>query len=147
MPHVLEIAFGIDRSVFALLDLFYRKQEKEEGKTMFAVPYPLAPVDVAIFPLMKKDGLPDLAGQIKEDLEKNFVVLYDESGSIGRRYLRAAEAGTPYCLTVDYDSLKNKDVTIRDRDSEQQVRVKIATLRDTLRDLLSGKINFGSLKH
>lgn len=146
VPHVLEIAFGIDRPVFALLDLFYRKQEKEEGKTIFAVPYHLAPIDVAIFPLMKKDGLPELAAQIKESLEKNFVVVYDEAGSIGRRYLRAAEQGTPYCITVDYDSLKNNDVTVRDRDTEQQIRVPLSKLREVLQELLEEKRVFTSLK-
>lgn len=141
-PHVLEIAFGIDRPVYALLDLFYSKIEKGEGKTIFKVPYPLAPVDVAIFPLMKKDGLPELAQTIKETLEHVFVVEYDEAGSIGRRYLRAAEGGTAYCITVDYDSLKDKTVTLRDRDSEQQRRVKIDALEQTLHKLLSKELSF-----
>ena len=141
-PHVLEIAFGIDRPVFALLDLFYSKIEKGEGKTIFKVPYHLAPVDVAIFPLMKKEGMPELAQQIKEKFEHVFVVEYDDGGSIGRRYLRAAEGGTPYCLTVDYDSLKNKDITIRDRDSEQQIRVKIDALEQTLHKLLNKELRF-----
>jgi glycyl-tRNA synthetase len=141
-PHVLEIAFGIDRPVFALLDIFYQKSEKEEGKTLFNVPYHLSPVDVAIYPLMKKDGLPELALSIKRKLEHAFVVEYDDAGSIGRRYLRAAEGGTPFCLTVDYDSLKNKDVTLRDRNTEKQIRVKIDDVHDVLHKLLNGELPF-----
>ncbi len=144
-PHILEIAFGIDRLVFALLDLFYSKIEKDEGKTTFQVPYHLSPVDVAIFPLMKKDGLPEVAVKIKQELETEFVVEYDDSGSIGRRYLRAAEVGTPYCITIDHDSLKNKDCTIRDRDSEKQKRVKIQGLKEVLRNLLTKEISFEKL--
>jgi glycyl-tRNA synthetase len=144
-PHVLEIAFGIDRPVFALMDLFYSKIDKESGKTTFKVPYWLAPVDVAIFPLMKKDGLPEKGDDVKKQLENEFVVEYDERGSIGRRYLRAAEAGTAYCVTVDYDSLKKNDVTLRDRDTEKQKRVKIKDLNVILKDLISGKISFDKL--
>lgn len=142
IPHVLEIAFGIDRPVFALLDTFYEKKEKEHGKTMFKVPYHMSPVDISIFPLMKKDSLIKLALKIKEELENIFVVDYDESGSIGKRYLRSAESGTPYAITVDYDSIKNKDVTIRDRDNEKQIRVKIQDLKAILSDLLNQNIKF-----
>ena len=144
-PHVLEIAFGIDRPVFALLDLFYTKIEKEKGKTMFKLPYHLAPVDVAVFPLMKKDGMPEKALEVKKELEKDFVVEYDHSGSIGKRYLRAAESGTAYCVTVDHDSLKDDTVTVRDRDSEKQKRVEIKELNNKIRSLISGKISFGKL--
>jgi glycyl-tRNA synthetase len=144
-PHVLEIAFGIDRPVFALLDLFYSKMEKDKGKTMFKLPYHLAPVDVALFPLMKKDGMPEKALEIKKELENDFVVEYDKSGSIGKRYLRAAESGTAYCVTVDHDSLKEDTVTLRDRDSEEQKRIKISELNNTIRSLISGKISFDKL--
>jgi glycyl-tRNA synthetase len=141
-PHVLEIAFGTDRPVFAVLDIFYEKVGKGEGKTMFKVPYHLAPVDVAVFPLLKKDGMPELALDVKEQLEPFFVVEYDGSGSIGRRYLRAAEGGTPYCVTIDHESLKNKSCTIRDRDSEKQIRVKIKDLHEILHDLFHCKTTF-----
>src|SRR3989344_2550644 len=116
IPHILEIAFGTDRPVFALLDTFYEKKQKEEGKTMFRLPYNFAPIDIMIFPLVKKNNLTKIARDIKIILEKDFVTVYDEVASIGKRYLRAAEVGTPYCITVDFDSLKKKDVTIRDRD-------------------------------
>ena len=142
VPHILEIAFGTDRPVFALMDIFYEKKEENEGKTIFHVPYCMAPLDVAVFPLMKKDDLPEYAGKIKALLEKEYLVDYDESGSIGKRYLRAAEAGIPYAITIDYDSLKNKDVTIRDRDTEKQVRVSEKELKETLRRLSIGEISF-----
>ena len=142
VPHVLEIAFGTDRPTYALIDLFYEKREEEEGKTKFAVPYHMAPIDVSIFPLMKKSELKSLAEDVKADLERDFIVEYDESGSIGKRYLRSAKQGTPFAITVDYDSLKQKDVTIRDRDSERQVRVKISGLKEVLRNLLNDEIEF-----
>ncbi|MDP3916993.1 MAG: glycine--tRNA ligase [Nanoarchaeota archaeon] len=144
-PHIIEIAFGIDRPVFALLDIFYSKLGKDAGKTMFKLPYHLSPIDVAIFPLLKKDGLPEKAIEIKKLLEKEFVVEYDYSGSIGKRYLRAAEVGTAYCVTVDHDSLKKNDITLRDRDSEKQKRIKIKDLNETVRRLLNGSISFSKL--
>ncbi len=129
-PHVLEIAFGIDRPLYALIDLFYEKKSEQEGKTIFKIPYHLAPISLAVFPLIKKPELINLAKKIKEDLEKEFVLEYDESGSIGRRYLRAAMFGIPYAITIDFDSIKNNDVTIRDRDTEKQIRVKIKNLKE-----------------
>ncbi|MBI5798257.1 glycine--tRNA ligase [Candidatus Woesearchaeota archaeon] len=142
IPHILEIAFGTDRPCFALMDIFYEKKEEGEGKTMFKLPYNIAPIDIAVFPLMKKDGLPDYAEHIKQLLERDFIVDYDESGTIGKRYLRAAESGTAYAITIDYDSLKNKDVTIRDRDSEHQIRIKETELKEAIRKLLSGEMAF-----
>lgn len=141
-PHVLEIAFGIDRPVLALLDIFYEKREKEQGKTLLNIPYKLAPIEVMVFPLIKKPSLVNLARKIKKDLEKDFVVTYDGTGSIGKRYLRSAELGVPYCITIDFDSTKKKDVTVRDRNTSKQIRVKIKDLKDILRDLLSDEIKF-----
>jgi len=138
-PHILEIAFGTDRPTFALMDIFYHKKEAEEGKTMFKVPYNIAPIDVSVFPLMKKPELIKLAREVKDILERDFVVDYDISGSIGKRYLRSATAGTPYAVTIDYDSLDNKDCTIRDRDSEKQIRIKINKLKDAISKLLAGE--------
>jgi len=136
VPHILEIAFGTDRPTYALLDIFYEKKEVGDGKTMFRIPYHMAPIDVSIFPLMKKPELVKVALEIKQNLEKDFVVDYDLSGSVGKRYLRSATAGTPFAVTIDYDSLEKKDVTIRDRDSEKQVRVKIDELREVLKKLI-----------
>lgn len=146
IPHVLEIAFGTDRPTFAMIDLFYEKKSEHEGKTIFALPYHMAPIEVSVFPLLKKSELIKLAEDVKEELDRDFVVEYDESGSIGKRYLRAAMQGTPFALTIDFDSLKNNDVTIRDRDTEKQARVKISDLRRTIHDLLNDKIEFTDLK-
>ena len=141
-PHVLEIAFGIDRPVLALLDIFYEKKEKEEGKTLLNIPYKLAPVEIMIFPLLKKPNLVKFARKVKADLEKDFVVTYDEAGSIGKRYLRSTELGVPYCITIDFDSLKKKDITIRDRNTAKQIRVKVKDIKEILRKLLEDEIKF-----
>ena len=142
IPHILEIAFGTDRPTYALIDIFYNKKETNEGKTTFKIPYQMAPIDISIFPLMKKPELLKLSQEIKEILEEDFIIDYDISGSIGKRYLRSAKAGTPYAITIDYNSLENQDVTIRDRDSEKQIRIKIEDLKDTIRKLLKKEIEF-----
>ena len=141
-PHVLEIAFGIDRPALALLDIFYEKMEKEQGKTLLNIPYKLAPVEIMVFPLFKKPPLVNLARKLKKDLENKFVVTYDAAGSIGKRYLRSTEVGVPYCITIDFDSVKKKDVTIRDRNTSKQIRVKIKDLKDVLSKLFNEEIKF-----
>ncbi len=141
-PHVLEIAFGTDRPTYALIDMFYEKKAEAEGKTSFSIPYHMAPIDVSVFPLMKKPELTKLAKDVKEELERDFIVEYDESGSIGRRYLRSSTAGTPFALTIDFDSLTNQDVTIRDRNSASQIRVPIADLRKIIHHLINQEIEF-----
>ena len=145
VPHVLEIAFGTDRPTYALIDLFYEKKKEDEGKTMFKIPYHMAPIDVSIFPLIKKPELIKIAKKIKDDLEKDFIINYETSGSIGKRYLRSATIGTPYAITIDYDSIKQSDATIRDRNTEKQIRIKIEDLKDTLRKLISGETEFSKL--
>ncbi len=146
-PHVLEIAFGTDRPTYALIDLFYEKKDEGKGKTTFKIPYHIAPIEVSVFPLVKnKKEIMDFASKVKNDLEDEFIIDYDYSGSIGKRYLRSATAGTPFAVTIDFDSLENDDVTIRDRDSEKQIRVKVEKLSETLRLLLLGKISFNDLK-
>ncbi|MBW2967534.1 hypothetical protein KY362_03540, partial [Candidatus Woesearchaeota archaeon] len=145
VPNVLEIAFGTDRPTFALMDIFYDKKSEEEGKTTFKLPYRLAPVQVSVLPLMKKDPLKEFAQKVHDDLSQEFVSLMLVSGAIGKRYLRSNEVGTPFCVTIDYDSLENNDVTIRDRDTEEQKRVKTDQLRDTLGKLLSGELKFAEL--
>jgi len=142
LAHVLEIAFGVDRITFALLDLFFNPQEVKEGKTTFHIPARLAPVHVGIFPLMKKDGLSDVAHDLYDELSKSFICVYDEAGSVGRRYLRAAEQGTPYCVTIDYQTKEDGTITLRDRDTEAQVRVPKAELRTTIEQLLAGTLTF-----
>lgn len=126
IPHVIEVAYGIDRPLFCVMESCLR----EDGdRVYFAFPPKVSPYQVAVFPLVRKDGLPGLAKGVFEKLRKNgFLVLYDETGSIGRLYYRQDEAGTPYCITVDYESRKNKDATVRNRDNQKQIRVKVKDL-------------------
>lgn len=145
VPHILEIAFGTDRPAFALLDLFYKKNERED-KTVFKIPYRLSPIKCAVFALVNKDGLPETAEKVFNDLQKVFICQYDKSGSIGRRYARQDEIGTPFCITIDHQSLQDSTVTVRDRDTTEQARVSINVLRETLRKLLAEEIAFKSLK-
>ncbi|MFH0954680.1 MAG: glycine--tRNA ligase [Candidatus Micrarchaeota archaeon] len=141
VPHVIEIAFGIDRPFFALCDLYYDKRETDEKRTIFSFPPQIAPIQVAVFPLVNKDGLNEFAEKIYQDLQTQFLVVFDDTGSIGRRYARMDSVGTPYCLTIDYDSLKNNDVTIRERDSMKQIRVKIPELPQKLNEYLQHGFN------
>jgi glycyl-tRNA synthetase len=141
IPHVLEISMGVDRNVYALLELAYT-EEKVGGEERAVLKFPrlFSPFDAGIFPLNNKDGLPELAREVQQSLnEAGFSIFYDATASIGRRYRRQDEAGTPAGITIDYDSLKGKDCTLRDRDSMKQVRVKIADLPDVLKKFLSGE--------
>ena len=94
----------------------------------------IAPIKAAVFPLVKKDGMPELAKQIYLDLKKSLNVFYDEKGAVGRRYRRQDEAGTPYCITVDGQSLTDNTVTLRDRDSLEQIRVKVDECETVIRE-------------
>ncbi|MFP4118593.1 MAG: glycine--tRNA ligase [Candidatus Woesearchaeota archaeon] len=142
-PHVLEIAFGTDRPTFALLDLFYEAKEKEEGKTTFRIPYSMAPLPVAVFPLTNK--LAKEAEEVFRTLQRSVMTFYDRSGSIGKRYLRADTVGIPYCVTYDFDSREDDSVTVRDRDTGNQKRVPLVRLADTIKGLLAGEIEFSKL--
>ncbi len=127
-PHILEIAFGTDRPVFALLDIFF---DAEDGE--LHIPKHVAPLDAAVFPLVNKEGLPEIAEEIYRQLhEQKFDVEYDDSGSIGKRYARNDAKGTAICITVDFDTKDDDTVTMRDRNSEDQVRIKIEDLGDAL---------------
>ncbi len=137
LPHVLELSFGVDRNFYSLFELAYT-EEKE--RTVLKFPKVVCPFDAGIFPLVNKDGLQEKAKEIQKFLEENgFVVFYDEGGSIGRRYRRIDEIGVAAGLTIDYDSLKQDDVTLRDRDSMKQIRIKIKDLPQVLRKFLSGE--------
>ena len=144
VPHIIEIAFGTDRPVFALIDIFYELKEKEEGKTILKIPYHLAPIKVGVFPLVNK--LDEEAQKVFEEVQNEFVTIYEKGGSIGKRYLKADSIGIPYSITFDFDSLERKDVTIRDRDSTLQKRVKIKDLNEIISKLLKNKISFEELK-
>jgi len=134
LPNVFELSAGVDRPLYALLETSY-KEEPKNDRTIFTFNKEIAPIDVAIFPLVNKEGMPELAKQVYKMLKQQtqLRIFYDESGSIGRRYRRQDEIGTPFCITVDGDSLKDKTVTIRERDSMKQKRVKIDKLVDELK--------------
>jgi len=127
IPHVLELSFGVDRILYSFLDLFY---SKEKDKVVLKLPVSVAPFAVAVFPLVNKDGLDKKATEVYEMLKGRFDIFYDDSGSIGRRYARVDEIGTPFAVTIDYDTMKDNIVTIRNRDTTKQERVKIKDLTD-----------------
>ncbi len=128
IPHVLELSFGVDRIVFSLIDLLY---ERGGDRAVLKLPAKLSPFLAAVFPLVNKDGIGEKAKEVYEML-KPLQVFFDDSGSIGRRYYRQDEVGTRWGVTIDYDSLKNNDCTVRDRDTQKQVRVKILELKSFL---------------
>lgn len=126
IPFVIETSAGCDRTLLAVLVNGYREEPvpgEEEGRTVLRIHPALAPIKAGVFPLVKKDGLPEFAARLANDLRPHFPVFYDESGAIGRRYRRQDEVGTPYCITVDGQTLQDGTVTVRDRDTLQQVRV------------------------
>ena len=125
LPHVFELSLGVDRSTYVVMELAMKGEG--ERRVMALRPY-LAPTQAAVFPLVNKDGLQEKAVAVFAELQETVDVFYDESGSIGRRYARADEAGVPVCLTVDYDTLKDGTVTLRDRDTRAQERVPINDL-------------------
>ncbi len=139
IPNVLELSFGVDRNIWALMDIFF-KEEKE--RTLFLFPYQIVPAEVAVFPLVNKDKLPEKTIEIYNLIKKDFKTIYDDKGSIGRMYRRVDEIGLPFMITVDHQSLKDDTVTIRNRDDMKQVRVKIPDLTTTLKRLLNKKIVF-----
>jgi len=139
LPHVLELSFGVDRNIWMLLDIFYGIGK--EG-SMLKLPANLAPIKAAILPIAKDKKLTKIARDIYNELKEDFDISYDESGSLGRRYARQDEIGTPYCITIDNDSPKGKDITIRNRDDTRQRRVKITKLKEILRKLINDEIKF-----
>jgi len=139
LPHVIEPTFGIDRMLLVCLLEAYREEEvstAKEGETeprvVMKFPKYLAPIQVAVLPLSKKEELSSVAREVANDLRKYFSVDYDETQSIGKRYRRQDEIGTPFCVTLDFESLEDKKVTVRDRDSMAQERINISDLKDYL---------------
>jgi glycyl-tRNA synthetase len=135
VPNVVETSAGASRSFMAFLVDAYDEDEaptadgKVEKRTVLRLHPKLSPIKCAVFPLVNKDGLQEEARKIIDDLKKSFKVFYDESGAVGRRYRRQDECGTPFCVTVDYDTLKDNTVTIRDRDSMKQERIGIDMIK------------------
>ena len=130
VPHVIEPSYGIDRMCYAVLEQAYDEDEVDgEKRTVMRFSPRVAPVQVAVFPLMSRDGLDIIAGDITRSLHHQGILAeYDDSGAIGRRYRRQDEIGTPFAITIDYDTKENNTVTLRDRDSMRQVRVFINKL-------------------
>lgn len=139
IPHVIEPSHGLDRIFYSVLEHAYSYDEKEDYVVLRLAPA-VAPIKVGVFPLMEKDGLNTVAKQIYESIHSSRVeAYYDGSGTIGRRYARMDEVGTPWCITVDYDSLQDNTVTIRDRDTTEQKRIQIADAPRIVDELLAGK--------
>lgn len=139
IPHVIEPTFGVDRTILALLCEAYEEEslENKEKRTVLHLSPRVAPVKAAVFPLMKKDQLVDKAKALFDDLKDDFVCEYDDGGAIGRRYRRQDELGTPYCFTIDYTTLEDNTVTIRDRDSMEQKRVLLSQAKELLKEKTS----------
>lgn len=134
VPYVVETSIGLDRMFLALFSKGLQDEQLEDGseRVVLKLPPALAPVKAAILPLLKKDGLPEVAEKIFNDLKFDFDVEYDEKDSIGKRYRRHDAIGTPFCITVDHESINDDSVTIRERDSMEQRRVKISEIKEIM---------------
>lgn len=138
LPYVIEPSVGVGRAFLAFfIDAFTEEETEGEMRTVLKFHPKLAPIKASVFPLIKDPKLQKIAKKILSELKENYIVTYDETSSIGRRYRRADEIGTPFCITVDFDSLKDKAVTVRDRDTMKQKRVKISEISS----YLSNKLN------
>jgi glycyl-tRNA synthetase len=141
-PFIIETSAGASRSFMAFLVDAYREEEaptadgKAETRVVMRLHRRLAPVKAAVFPLVNRDGMPEIARAIEKDLRPHFRVFYDDSGAVGRRYRRQDEVGTPFCITVDSQTLQDQTVTVRERDSMLQERVASARLAEYLRGKL-----------
>ena len=135
VPYVVETSIGLDRMFLAVFSNSLQEEALENGttRTVLKLPSVLAPFKAAIFPLVKKDGLPEVAREIMDDLKWDFNVFYDEKDAVGKRYRRQDAAGTPFCITVDHETLEDNSVTIRSRDTMEQKRVAIADLKDIIK--------------
>jgi len=144
VPHVIEPSAGADRTTLAFLceaydeDAIPDESGNPQERVVLRLHPRIAPIKVAVFPLVKKDGQPDIAAEIYRSLKKRWNVAYDQQGSIGKRYRRQDESGTPFCVTVDHQTLVDETVTLRDRDTTQQERVKLADLETLIEGHLAG---------
>ena len=140
VPYVIEPSAGVDRSTLAVLcDAYDEELDNDEIRVVLRFHTKLAPIKVAILPLSRKEPVVELAKQVYADLRRCWMVQYDDAQSIGRRYRRQDEIGTPFCVTVDFQSLEDNQATIRERDSMNQIRIPITELRNTLQAKLAGE--------
>jgi len=139
VPYVLETSIGLDRMFLAVLSSSIQNETLEDGseRVVMRIPAPLAPIKAAILPLTKKDGLPEKAREIIEELKYDMNTFYEEKDAIGKRYRRMDAIGTPYCITVDHQTLEDQSVTIRERDSMKQERVQISALQSIIKEKVS----------
>jgi glycyl-tRNA synthetase len=139
IPYVIETSIGLDRMFLSLLSSSYKEETLEDGsqRVVLALPPELSPYKVAVLPLVRKDGLPEKAREIMKDLQFEFNCQYDEKDAIGRRYRRQDAIGTPYCITIDHQTLEDNQVTIRNRDTMEQERIPVEKVRDTLQSSVS----------
>jgi glycyl-tRNA synthetase len=142
-PYVIETSIGVDRMFLSVMCAAYNEEQLENGESRVVLNLPpaLAPVKVCVMPLVKKDGLPEKAREIMNELKFDFNVQYDEKDSIGKRYRRQDAIGTPFCVTVDHDTLNDNCVTVRDRDTMKQERISI----DKLHALINDKVSINNL--
>ncbi|MFA6778767.1 MAG: glycine--tRNA ligase [Paludibacteraceae bacterium] len=143
-PYVIETSIGVDRMFLSIMAASYKEEQLEGGDTrvVLAIPSVLAPVKVAILPLLKKDGLPEKATEIMNDLKYDFKCVYEEKDTIGKRYRRQDAIGTPFCVTVDHQTLEDNTVTLRYRDTMKQERVKVEELHKIVGDQVNMKTLF-----
>ena len=140
MPFIVETSAGCDRTLLTcLVDAYCEEEVKGDTRVSLKLHPRVAPFKAAILPLVKKQGMPEVARKLYDDLRKNFKVFYDEGGAVGRRYRRMDEIGTPFCFTVDGQTLEDDTVTMRDRDSMEQSRHKIAEIPDLLAKSINGE--------
>jgi glycyl-tRNA synthetase len=139
IPFVVETSVGLDRMFLSVLSSAYKEEKLEDGseRVVLKIPAPLAPNKVAILPLMKKDGLPEKAMEVMNQLKFDFRCFYEEKDAIGKRYRRQDAIGTPYCITIDHQTLQDNTVTIRDRDTMKQERVAISAVKSVIQDSVS----------
>jgi len=137
IPYIIETSAGVDRTMLqVLVDAYEEEPGEKENRVVMRISPLVAPIKAGIFPLVKRDGMPERADEIYHELKSEFNVFYDEGGSIGRRYRRMDEAGTPYCITVDSQTAEDDTVTVRHRDSMEQDRVKITDLKPMIRNAM-----------
>src|SRR5690606_7408735 len=141
IPYVVETSIGLDRTVMMLLSEAYEEQdlstdEKKDSRTVLKFPAFLAPVKLAVLPLVKKDGLPEIARQLMDECRPHFRCFYEEKDTIGKRYRRMDAIGTPFCVTIDHQTKEDNTVTIRYRDSMQQERIPMDRVRQLVMDQL-----------
>ncbi len=143
VPYVVETSIGLDRTFLAVLSHAYREEKLEDGseRVVLSIPPMLSPIKVAVLPLVKKDGMPEKARRIFDSLKYDFMCQYDEKDAIGRRYRRQDAIGTPYCITVDHQTLEDNTVTIRERDSMQQDRIAIDQIARIVRQRIEIRPN------